>query len=373
MIGDHHGPPEPDHQIHAIKIVNGVSGYVVARLGDRIHEQVVRYGLQRFVVELHGGEPLLLGKARMQQLIDMLRRANPGLDLQLMLQTNGLLLDRDWLDLFDRNDMSFGISLDGPPEITDRHRVYVNGRGSAARLLDIIRHLRAEAPQFDSLLGGVLAVVDPDQDGAEVVRWFTENGFAAFDFLLPDGTRVNPPPDWKGPEPYRRFLLQAFDKWYKMGTQAPHIRMFEMMMLGLMGHKTSLDALGGDLRSMCVVESDGSIGVSDVLRICLGPYAKDSINIFDHSLDAHADHYRVSEIQRPASTCLRCPYFASCGGGYIPHRFDGISFGNPSFYCEVLYALSARMEQVMRRDLPSRTWVQTGPAVLASFTEGSLA
>jgi len=333
-----------------------ISDRVASTLAERVREHCIKYSLPKFVVELHGGEPLLLGKWRMQALIDVLRITCKDIDLQIMLQTNGLLLDREWLDLFERNGMSFGLSLDGPPELADRHRVFLNGKGSTKRLLEVVQRLRADGPEFDNLLGGVLCVVDPRIDGAALVRWFVEHGFRAFEFLLPDGTYINPPAGWTGSEPYRRFLLEAFEEWYHMGSDAPQIRIFEMMMLGLMGQKTSLDALGGDLQALCVVESDGSIGISDVLRICLGEYASDSLSIFDQPLDAHVEHYRVDEIQRPSPVCLECPHFSSCGGGYLPHRFDGTSFSNPSLYCGALYALSARMYQALRDDLPAKAW-----------------
>ncbi|GAA2095285.1 FxsB family radical SAM/SPASM domain protein [Streptomyces albiaxialis] len=334
-----------------------ISDRVTRRLAERIAAHCRDRGLTEFVVELHGGEPLLLGRRRMQRLIDTLRGICAPAHVRVMLQTNGLLLTGDWLDLFARNGMTFGLSLDGPPEIADRHRVLRGSHeGTTERLLDTVAALRAQGPLFDELLGGVLCVVDPAAHGGELVRWFADQGFPDIDFLLPDGNRVNPPQGWTGPEPYRRFLLEAFDAWYGGGPRAARVRLFELMMLSLLGRGNSLDALGGDLKGLCVVESDGSIGISDVLRICLGPYAHDSLNVFDHPLDAHAGHYRLDELQRPCATCLACPHFTSCQGGYLPHRFDGTSFSNPSLYCEALYALSARMTEALETDLPAAAW-----------------
>jgi uncharacterized protein len=174
---------------------------------------------------------------------------------------------------------------------------------------------------------------------------------------------VNPPQGWTGPEPYRRFLLSAFERWYSLGAKAPRIRKFELMMGGLMGGKVFLDALGGDLRLLCVLESDGTIGVSDVTRICGGEYANDVLNIFDHALDEHVRRYRIDEVQQVCGTCRACPHLASCGGGYLPHRFDGVHFANPSIYCDALYALSERMVQALRADLP--------PALLGAMEEAA--
>ncbi|XHO07922.1 hypothetical protein ACEQUB_p01169 (plasmid) [Ralstonia syzygii] len=330
-----------------------ISDRVIDKFAERINEHCARFALQSFTIEIHGGEPLLLGKRRMREMVDRLRSQVDATHLRFTMQTNGLLLDSEWIDLLARLEVFFGISLDGPPEYADRYRIMRKGRGgSTQKLLDVIRGLRQDGPLFDQLLGGCLCVVNPDIDGGELVDWFVGNGFNSFDFLLPDGNRLNLPQGWSGPGPYKRFLLSAFERWYAMGSRAPRIRKFELMMGGLMGGKVFLDALGGDLRLLCVVESDGTIGVSDVARICGGEYANDVLNIFDHALDEHVHRYRIDEVQKVCDTCRACPYLASCGGGYLPHRFNGIHFANPSIYCEALYALSDRMMQALRDDLP---------------------
>jgi uncharacterized protein len=336
-----------------------ITDQVLEKLAERINEHCRVHELASFTVEIHGGEPLLVGKRRMQAIVDLLESRVDATHLRFTMQTNGLLLDSEWIELLARNQISFGISLDGPPEFADRFRVMRKGNGgSTQRLLDIVKQLRREGPLFDDLFGGFLCVVNPDIDGGELVQWFADNGFTSFDFLLPDGNRVNLPQGWKGVEPYRRFLLSAFERWYSMGAKAPRIRKLELMMSGLLGGRVFLDALGGDLRLLCVVESDGSIGVSDVVRICGGVYANDILNIFDHALDEHVHRYRIDELQRVCSKCRTCPHLASCGGGYLPHRFDGKGFDNPSIYCEALYGLSERMTEALLADLPPRLRAQ---------------
>lgn len=335
---------------------------VVCQLSRRIDEHCDRHEITEFTVEIHGGEPLLLGTRRMQHLIDILHANCKRGRLRLTLQTNGTLLNREWIELFARNGISFGVSLDGPPELADRRRVMRSGNGgSTQKVIDNIHALRAQGPLFDEFFGGCLCVVNPDCDGASLVDWFVDQGFTWFDFLLPDGNRTNLPQHWSGIEPYTHFLLSAFERWYSMGDRAPHIRKFELMLMGLMGLEVPLDALGGDLRRLCVVESDGTIGVNDVARICGGDFSEDVLNIFDHALDEHVSRYRIHEIQQLCEQCRMCPHLAGCGGGYLPHRFDGVGFDNPSIYCEALYSLSARMTEALRQELPSHVWTDDIP------------
>src|SRR5262249_43520883 len=130
-----------------------ISKDVVLALARRVFEHCTKYALESFVIELHGGEPLLIGKAGMQSLIDIFRVNCGGVKLRFLLQTNGLLLDEEWLELFNRNEIAFGISLDGPPEIADKNRVFRNGKGSTQQLLSNIQRLRHSSPLFDRLFG----------------------------------------------------------------------------------------------------------------------------------------------------------------------------------------------------------------------------
>jgi uncharacterized protein len=331
-----------------------VSEKVIKALAARVVEHCDAYHLDRFIIELHGGEPLLLGRRRMQDLIDALRRDCSGIHLDFFLQTNGLLLDQDWLKFFADNGMRFGISCDGPEEFADKRRIHKDGQGSTQQLLEIIRTLRDGSSLFDELKPGFLCVVDPLADGQRVVRWFAEQQFRSFDLLLPDCTLVNLPQGWVNAEPYRRFLLDAFHEWHSMGAKAPRIRLFEQMLSAFLGVRPSMDYLGGDLRRLCVVESDGSMGLSDLMRICGGRYAEDELSIFDHRLDAIAPRHRLDFLQQPCATCQNCVYYDACRGGLLSHRFDGVSFDNPSVYCSALYSLAAAAFDKWRAALPAR-------------------
>lgn len=331
-----------------------ISERVIRRLSERIAEHCRTFGIDSFTIELHGGEPLLVGHRHMRRILEILR-ATENVTIHFVMQTNGLLLDRAWIELFDEFGVCFGLSIDGPPEVADRRRVMrQDGSGSTERLLAVIGDLRRDVPEFKPAFGGCLCVIDPTASGAEIVDWFVAQGFTEFDLLLPNGNRANLPDEWQGPEPYRRFLLEAFDRWYGLGGAAPRIRMFETMMTGLLGGDVYLDSLGGDLQMLCVIESDGSIGLSDVTRLCGGDCSHDRLNIFDHALALHASDYEVMNLQTVCGTCASCPNLSACGGGYLPHRFDGQGFSNPSLYCEALYALAERMRTVIRRDLPEK-------------------
>ena len=230
--------------------------------------------------------------------------------------------------------------------------MYHDGRGSTKALADTLRRLH-DLPSFSRTFGGALCVVsDPTYCPKRILSWLGELGIKRMDFLLPDANSANLPPGWPGAAPFAQFLLKAWDAWMELGDRSPKIRMFEYMLCGLAGEPVTLDSLGGPLEGLCVVESDGSIGVSDVARIC-APLSLDKINIFTHSLDARRDAYDLARLQVLSQQCQSCSYLTACHGGYLPHRFDGNSFENPSIYCEALYQVAERIFQAVSTVVPS--------------------
>ncbi|MBI3685830.1 MAG: radical SAM protein [Actinobacteria bacterium] len=85
------------------------------------------FGTRPLAVELHGGEPLTAGRATIGAILDQLA-AQPNV-VRVSLQTNGMLLDDAWLDLFDTYcpALEIGISLDGDPQ-GNSWRVGYDGR-----------------------------------------------------------------------------------------------------------------------------------------------------------------------------------------------------------------------------------------------------
>ncbi len=107
-------------------------------------------------------------------------------------------------------------------------------------------------------------------------------------------------------------------------------------------------------------------------RLCGGDFSTDLMTIFDQPLDAHAEGYGLGAIQQVSAQCARCPHLSACGGGYLPHRFDGEGFDNPSLYCEALYGLAERMMLHLRRDLPAHLWSDPPAAAIAPIPEPAL-
>ncbi len=106
----------------------------------------------------HGGETTTVG-------IDFYERAmflqarylRSGCAVRNDIQTNGTLIDKNWASFFADNGFGVGISIDGPPELHDRHRRFANGKGSFTSVMNGINQLRSFG-----IKPSVLMVIDKD-------------------------------------------------------------------------------------------------------------------------------------------------------------------------------------------------------------------
>jgi uncharacterized protein len=243
----------------------------------------------------------------------------------------------EWLEIFDNFQATVSISCDGPPDAHNAHRVGFNGGETSSAVEKAIK-LCLDYP--GNIFNGILAVVDPCFNGADTVRYFYGLGVRNMDFLLPDSNYVTPPlhiTDYSH-EKMDAFLKAAFDCWIAYQDPGFSIRIFETFIKGVLGKRSDLDAFGGDLSPILVVESDGSYRLLDVLAICEDGIAKTSLDVTTNSIDHFLEISRNAYPEH-AAFCGACPAFTACGGGYLAHRFNGASYVNPSFYCPVLFSL----------------------------------
>ncbi|MFB7612768.1 FxsB family cyclophane-forming radical SAM/SPASM peptide maturase [Kitasatospora sp. NPDC056181] len=317
---------------------------VLAKAAERIGEHAAAHGLTVVRVVLHGGEPLLAGPDRLRRAAEEFRVAlPPGCALDLRIHTNGVLLSPAFCDLFDRQDIKVGVSLDGDRAANDRHRRFADGRSSHPQVLRAVGLLRR--PEYRHLYAGLLCTVDIDNDPAAVYRALAELEPPAVDFLLPHATWEQPPrrPAGRTENPYAAWLLAVYDHWEGDGRPFA-VRTFDSVHRTLHGLSSLTESLGLEPAALVVLETDGTFEQADSLKTAYDGAPATGLDVFRHSLDEVARHpgmaARQSGLAGLSATCRGCPVVRSCGGGLYAHRYraDG-GFDNPSVYCGDLMTL----------------------------------
>lgn len=328
----------------------------------RIAEHAGKHDLPFVIVILHGGEPLLAGAETIEYLLRSVRSA-VGRQTRVVfgVQTNGLLLNDDFLELFSRFRVRVGISLDGPPAANDRHRVHADGRGSHSKVANALTRLMSQ--RFRHLYGGILCTVDLENDPLEVYEHLLSFEPPEIDFLLPHGNWDNPPPR-RGMDslatPYADWLQAIFDRWYRAPRQETRVRLFDSLLSLLLGGPGGSEVFGLGRLDLVTVETDGSIELDDVLKTATPGGPQTGLCVEWHSFE---DYLLLPEVSRRqgglaalSRTCQSCGLVKVCGGGLYAHRYSRTSgYENPSVYCRDLAAFIRHVAKAVAADLaPSK-------------------
>jgi uncharacterized protein len=315
----------------------------------RILDWCKRTGQSQVRLTFHGGEPLLAGRDRFDRWCERIRgRLQGTADVAFNVQTNGTLLDDKWAQLFLRNRIEVGVSVDGPDLVHDAVRVDRRGEGSHARVVRGIDALRAHSVPM-----GALAVVQFGKDSVAIHHHITSLGFPQVNYLLPDFTHdtVAEIRDKYGPTPCADYLIPIFDEWWTNDTMDVRIPLFLAVSRLVLGGRSNIDMVGNEPFGFVFIEPDGAIEDLDALRVCRHGMAGTGLNVFANDV---SDLGSLSALHRAAmfdgldlpTGCADCPEKFTCAGGYLPHRWSTRSgFDNPSVWCDDLLQLFSHVRR----------------------------
>lgn len=125
-----------------------------------------------------GGEPMLA----FESILEVLRY---GRELEqrhqkraaFLMQTNGALLTEERVRVLLEHQVGVGVSLDGPEELHDRHRLSAGGQGTHSQVEANLLRARDLGLQVTPL-----AVIDQPENYGRVLDYFVELGFEAMRF-----------------------------------------------------------------------------------------------------------------------------------------------------------------------------------------------
>jgi uncharacterized protein len=103
------------------------------RMPPDVLEEVVRQTMEQSGSQINfiwqGGEPMLMGLEFYRKCIDFQQRFGRGQTVGNGLQTNGLLIDAEWVCFLKSYNWLVGLSLDGPQHV---HGHYCRTRGGGS-------------------------------------------------------------------------------------------------------------------------------------------------------------------------------------------------------------------------------------------------
>lgn len=105
----------------------------------------------------HAGEPLTMSPAWYERAFAELDAVLAGhCQVSHAIQTNAMLINDAWCELFKRHGVRIGVSVDGPADLHDAHRHTRTGKGTHAKVMEGMALLRQHGIGFHAI-----AVVTP--------------------------------------------------------------------------------------------------------------------------------------------------------------------------------------------------------------------
>ncbi len=332
------------------------------KLITRIKEHNNIHDLGEVIISFHGGEPLLLGPKRLSELSNIFRSIETdNLEVSLTMQTNGTLMNNSFINIIKDMEIYTAISIDGPKNINDLHRMDHNGKSTFDLTLNGLELIKQNAPD---LITGILSVIDVNSDPLEVFDFIGGLGIRDVDFLLPLYNWSNLPPrpfvKWDDGNNkniiYGKWYIKIWNEWIKGRNTNIRIRFFDNIIRQLCNKGGLYEVMNSDPVSLVTIATNGDIEGVDTLKSTGEGVQKLGVNIFENSLDEVLNNHHIVARQNSTNSlcekCNTCLNLSACWGGYFPHRFDNeASFNNPSVYCDDLYWLIDEMKKTILNGL----------------------
>lgn len=308
----------PDRSVKGL-----MSMEVLERTLDRLVEEQMLSS--RCSVVWHAGEPLTAGKQYLEKAFALVTHKLGHLTkVQLTIQTNGTLVDAEWIDLFRRYNVRVGVSLDGPQWLHDLHRKDRRGRGSYDATLRGLRLL-----QQGGISSYVLAVVTrPALNAArEFYEFFAGIGVSDVGLIPEEVDGINLNSSLEGQEALQGFqrFVQELHATYLAADRKPEIREFRGVREALFYTKpiASTENNKTTVYNILTVAQDGAFtSFSPELAGMRGHDGHDYAfgNVM---MDGLRDSVQTEKFRRFYASFMQgvrlceveCKWFALCGGG----------------------------------------------------------
>ncbi len=327
------------------------------RMNDEILEETIRQvfaqPLQAVSIGWQGGEPTLMGLPFFEKAVALQIRYGKGKSVGNGLQTNGLLIDKDWARFLKKYQFLVGLSLDGPEHIHNRYRLRQGGQDSWTEVVDRARLMLDEGVEVNALV----VVNDYSvQFPQEIYEFHKGLGLDHMQFIPcvetdpADTSRAAP---FSAPaEGYGRFLNKLFDLWladFQDGRPTTSIRFFDSVFYGYVDR----DPPECDLRAECgnyvVIEHNGDVYACDFFveeGWKLG-------NVMEGKLIHMLNSARQNEFGRIkadlAEACPACEWLRICRGGCTKDRLRDPRDRGHNHFCQAYKTFFAHADARMRK------------------------
>ncbi len=295
----------------------------IHRMSRDILEETVRqmleYGGTQVNFGWQGGEPTLMGLDFFKEAVEFQMRYGRGKNVANGLQTNGILLDKDWAAFLRDYRFLVGLSLDGPEHIHDHYRYLAGGQKCWRAVVESARMLLEEGVSTNALVVvNDYSVRFPE----EIYAFHKDLGLTYMQFIPCVETDPDDPsraaPFSVGGEDLGRFLNVLFDLWrsdFREGVPTTSVRFFDSVFFHYVGLPPPECTLLPECGNYVVVEHNGDVYSCDFFVEEEWRLGNVMAGRLDHMLNSHLQRKFGKRKAEVPAKCRSCRWFPFCRGG----------------------------------------------------------
>lgn len=270
---------------------------------------------KNYSIIFYGGEPLLNIRT-LKESVEYIQKkwgenGFPQNNLQILVDTNGILINKKIIQLFKKYNIKVNISLDGPKKFHDYYRVDSKGRGTFKKVIKVIQQLRQKR------INTCISVTITPYNITEIInfpKFFSQNKIKEFGFIPLTSSSLfllNPQINLK--EYHEKVAEEIINSYRAIKKKEIYeYRILEKVKSFIEGDFFPMDcsAYGGQI----VIQPDGMVSNCP---------ASSKYNI--KHIDKCGENFRIWNISSIRkwherlplynSKCLNCKAISICGGG----------------------------------------------------------
>ena len=312
-------------------------------------------------VSWQGGEPTLMGVDFFRKAIEYQEKyRKPGMVFENTMQTNGTLLDDEWCEFLKENNYLMGISIDGPEDLHNAHRLDKGGKPTFDRVMRGLRLLQKHGVEYNILT--TVNRVNAEYP-LEVYRFLRDEAKTSWIQFIPIIERIND--DGLNliqqgdkvtqrtvfPEQYGRFLIKVFDEWVLNDVGELFVQTFEATVRSYMNLPTGMCIFEEICGFGLALEHNGDLYSCD--HFVEPDYLIGNINsehMFEMVASDQQRQFGLDKRNGLPKYCRECEVRFACHGECPKNRFIETPDGEPglNYLCDGYKGFFKRVERPMK-------------------------
>jgi uncharacterized protein len=323
---------------------------------DPIFKQIFTspFAIENFTICWHAGEPLATPISWYREAFELIEQANQKYNqrqvcFDLSFQTNAILINQDWCDLFKEYPIHVGVSIDGPAFIHDAHRKTRTGLGSHAAAMRGVEYL-----QKNDICTSVIAVLTDDSLDYpdEIFNFFKDTGLTNVGFNMEETEGVHAQSSLDKADNLKRYraFIQRFWELTAASQGQFQVREFESLCSMIYTEDRLKNTDMNKPFVIISIDNQGNFTTFDpeLLSVKTEKYGDFVFgNVLRDSFESvcYTEKFKTiyQDIQAGVNLCqTTCDYFGLCGGGAGSNKY----WENGTFNCAETLACRYRIKEI---------------------------